>query len=132
MLRSMARRLPAIARTTGAVLLTLLIVFAAFRVTAPFLISSALVRSGIEDALSKWTGYRAEIEGTPTLDFWPTPRITLNQVTIRQPNAAGKVLGHVTVSRRIFRCSTRCAAKRISTSFISCVPCSICAGTRPG
>ncbi len=95
MLRSMARRLPAIARTTGAVLLTLLIVFAAFRVTAPFLISSALVRSGIEDALSKWTGYRAEIEGTPTLDFWPTPRITLNQVTIRQPNAAGKVLGHV-------------------------------------
>jgi len=95
MLRSMMRRLPAIARTTGVVLVTLLIVFAAFRVTAPFLISSALVRSGIEDALSKWTGYRAEIEGRPTLDFWPVPRITLNQVTIRQPNAAGKVLGHV-------------------------------------
>jgi AsmA protein len=94
-LRSLARRLPTIARTTGAVLLTILIIFAAFRVTAPFLISSGLVRSGIEDALSKWTGYRADIEGTPTLDFWPTPRVTLNEVTIRQPAAGGKILGHI-------------------------------------
>jgi AsmA protein len=91
----MGRWLPGVLRTSGAVLLTLLIVFAVFRATAPFLISSGLVRSGIEDALSKWTGYRAEIEGTPTVDFWPTPRITLNQVTIREPSTNGKVLGHV-------------------------------------
>jgi AsmA protein len=84
-----------VARTTGTVVLTLIIVFAVFRATAPFLISSGLVRSGIEDALSKWTGYKAEIEGAPTLDFWPTPRVTLNQVTIREPSADGKVLGHV-------------------------------------
>lgn len=93
--RSMGRWLPRVARTSGAVLLTIVIVFAVFRATAPFLISSGLVRSGIEDALSKWSGYKAEIEGTPALEFWPTPRITLNQVTIREPSSTGKILGHV-------------------------------------
>ena len=94
-MRSVGRWLPKLLRTSGAVLLTILVLFAVFRATAPFLISSGLVRSGIEDALSRWTGYRAEIEGTPTLDFWPTPRVTLNQVTIRERTGEGKVLGHV-------------------------------------
>ncbi|MFT4003625.1 MAG: AsmA family protein, partial [Rhizobium sp.] len=94
-LRSASRWLPGAARTTGIVLLTILIVFAVFRATAPFLISSGLVRSGIEKALSEWTGYRAQIEGDPTLEFWPTARVTLNQVTIREPTKNGKVLGHV-------------------------------------
>jgi AsmA protein len=94
-MRSAGRWLPALARTTGTVLLAIAIVFVVFRATAPFLISSGLVRAGIEDALSKWTGYRAEIEGTPTVDFWPTPRITLNQVTIRERTGDNKVLGHV-------------------------------------
>ncbi|WP_132521278.1 AsmA-like C-terminal region-containing protein [Rhizobium sp. BK376] len=94
-MRSVGRWLPAVARTTGTVVLTIVIVFAVFRATAPFLISSGLVRSGIEDVLSKWTGYKAEIEGAPTLDFWPTPRVTLNQVTIRERTTDGKVLGHV-------------------------------------
>ncbi|WFR95851.1 AsmA family protein [Rhizobium tumorigenes] len=94
-LRSMKRWLPAVARTTGIVVLTIIIVTVVFRATAPFLISSGLVRSGIEEALSRWTGYRAEIEGSPAIDFWPTPRVTLNQVTIRERAAGGKVLGHV-------------------------------------
>lgn len=94
-MRSASRWLPAVARTTGIILLTILIVFAVFRATAPFLISSGLVRSGIEKALSEWTGYRAQIEGDPTLEFWPTARVTLNGVTIREPSRNGKVLGHV-------------------------------------
>jgi AsmA protein len=94
-MRSASRWLPTVARTTGIILLTILIVFAVFRATAPFLISSGLVRSGIERVLSEWTGYRAQIEGDPTLEFWPTPRVTLNQVTIREPTRNGKVLGHV-------------------------------------
>lgn len=94
-MRTASRWLPAVARTSGIVLLTIVIVFAVFRATAPFLISSGLVRSGIEKALSDWTGYRAQIEGDPTLEFWPTPRVTLNQVSIREPTAHGKVLGHV-------------------------------------
>ena len=94
-MRSASRWLPTVARTSGIVLLTILIVFAVFRATAPFLISSGLVRSGIEKALSDWTGYRAQIEGDPTLEFWPTPRVTLNQVNIREPTKNGKVLGHI-------------------------------------
>ncbi|MDE1993971.1 MAG: AsmA family protein [Rhizobiaceae bacterium] len=94
-MRSASRWLPAVARTTGIVILTIVVIFAVFRATAPFLISSGLVRSGIEKALSDWTGYRAQIEGAPTLEFWPTPRVTLNQVTIREPTKNGKVLGHV-------------------------------------
>ncbi|KAA1185967.1 AsmA family protein [Rhizobium tropici] len=94
-MRSASRWLPAVVRTTGIILLTILIVFAVFRATAPFLISSGLVRSGIEKALSEWTGYRAQIDGDPTLEFWPTARVTLNGVTIREPTRNGKVLGHV-------------------------------------
>ncbi|HEY0122190.1 MAG TPA: AsmA family protein [Rhizobium sp.] len=94
-MRSASRWLPTVVRTSGIALLTILIVFAVFRATAPFLISSGLVRSGIEKALSDWTGYRAQIEGDPTLEFWPTPRVTLNQVSIREPTKNGKVLGHV-------------------------------------
>jgi AsmA protein len=94
-MRSASRWLPSVARITGIVVLTVVIVFAVFRATAPFLISSGLVRSGIEKALSDWTGYRAQIEGVPTLEFWPTPRVTLNQVIIREPSKDGKVLGHI-------------------------------------
>ncbi|MGO7624482.1 hypothetical protein ACC687_41975, partial [Rhizobium ruizarguesonis] len=46
--------------------------------------------------LSKWTGYHAEIKGSPVLEFWPTPRITLNHITIRQPRESGdKLLGSI-------------------------------------
>lgn len=94
-LHSTRRWLPSVARTVGITLLTLVIISVVFRATAPFLISIGIVRTGIEDALSRWTGYRAEIQGAPTIDFWPTPRVTLNQVTIRERKADGKVIGHV-------------------------------------
>ena len=77
-----SRWLPAFARFSTVLLLIALGLFVALRVAAPYLISTGFVRSGIEDALSKWTGYHAEIKGTPVLEFWPTPRITLNQVTM--------------------------------------------------
>lgn len=38
-------------------LLIALALFVALRVAAPYLISTGFVRSGIEDTLSKWTGY---------------------------------------------------------------------------
>src|SRR3954463_7521634 len=80
-----SRWLPAFARISTIVLLVGLAFFLSLRLAAPYLISTGFVRSGIEDALSKWTGYQAEIKGKPVLEFWPTPRITLNDVTIRQP-----------------------------------------------
>lgn len=91
-----SRWLPAFARVSTIVLLAGLAFFVALRIAAPYLISTGFVRSGIEDALSKWTGYHAEIKGTPVLEFWPTPRITLNDVTIRQPRQSGdKLLGRI-------------------------------------
>jgi AsmA protein len=91
-----SRWFPFLIRLSTIVLLVALGLFVALRVAAPHLISTGFVRSGIEDALSKWTGYHAEIKGTPVVDFWPTPRITLNQVTIRQPRESGdKLLGTI-------------------------------------
>ncbi len=91
-----SRWLPAFARVSTIVLLAGLAFFLALRIAAPYLISTGFVRSGIEDALSKWTGYHAEIKGNPVLEFWPTPRITLNDVTIRQPRESGdKLLGRI-------------------------------------
>lgn len=88
--------LPTFARLSTVFLLFALALFVALRVAAPYLISTGFVRSGIEDVLSKWTGYHAEIKGSPVLEFWPTPRITLNQVTIRQPRESGdKLLGSI-------------------------------------
>ncbi|WP_434712095.1 AsmA family protein [Rhizobium sp. YTUHZ045] len=91
-----SRWLPAFARMSTLLLLVALALFVALRVAAPYLITTGFVRSGIEDALSKWTGYHAEIKGNPVLEFWPTPRITLNQVTIRQPRESGdRLLGSI-------------------------------------
>ncbi|GAA3060912.1 AsmA family protein [Rhizobium viscosum] len=91
-----SRWLPAFARVSTIILLIGLAFFLALRIAAPYLISTGFVRSGIEDALSKWTGYHAEIKGNPVLEFWPTPRITLNDVTIRQPRGSGdKLLGRI-------------------------------------
>lgn len=91
-----SRWLPAFARISTIVLLIGLAFFLSLRLAAPYLISTGFVRSGMEDALSKWTGYHAEIKGNPVLEFWPTPRITLNDVTIRQPRGSGdKLLGRI-------------------------------------
>ncbi|MBX5046752.1 AsmA family protein [Rhizobium lentis] len=93
---SVSRWLPAFARVSTVLLLIALGLFVALRVAAPYLITTGFVRSGIEDVLSKWTGYHAEIKGSPVLEFWPTPRITINQITIRQPRESGdKLLGSI-------------------------------------
>lgn len=61
--------------------------FVLARVAAPFVISTGLVRNGIERAISQWTGHRAVIDGAPQVVFWPNPRITLDDVTIEDPTA---------------------------------------------
>lgn len=92
----LSRWLPGVARIATSLVLIAALIFVALRVAAPYLVSTGLVRTGIENQLSKWTGYHAEIKGTPVLEFWPTPRITLNQITIRQPKGRGdKLLGTI-------------------------------------
>ncbi|MDE1159665.1 MAG: AsmA family protein [Neorhizobium sp.] len=67
-----------------------------FRIVAPFLISSSLVRDRMERAVEAWTGHDVTIGGTPDIRFWPEPRITLPDVTIRETDDANsRLLGSV-------------------------------------
>ncbi len=58
------------------------------RIVAPFVISTGLVRDGIEDAILRWTGYRVVVEEPPGLRFWPNPRIALENVRIEDPGVS--------------------------------------------
>jgi len=53
-----------------------------FKVALPLFVSTASVKTNMEDALSSWTGGRASISGDPTISFWPHPQLTLHDVTI--------------------------------------------------
>ncbi|KQV32221.1 cell envelope biogenesis protein AsmA [Rhizobium sp. Root1203] len=94
-IRPVSRWLPGIARLATISLIVVLTTFVALRVAGPYLISTGLVRSGIEDALSKWIGYDAEIAGRPVVEFWPTPRITLSGISVRQKSRDKKLLGTI-------------------------------------
>ncbi|OWV84907.1 cell envelope biogenesis protein AsmA [Rhizobium sp. R72] len=94
-IRPVSRWLPGFARLATIILLVFLSIFVALRVAGPYLISTGLVRSGIEDALSKWAGYRAEIAGKPVIEFWPTPRITLNKISVHQQGDGNRLLGTI-------------------------------------
>lgn len=74
-----------------------LILFLLFEIVAPYLISSTVVRQSMEGAVGRWTGHEVRIEGTTEIRFWPKPRITIADVTIRKSIAGGgeRVLGHV-------------------------------------
>ncbi|MCJ9670214.1 MULTISPECIES: AsmA-like C-terminal region-containing protein [unclassified Neorhizobium] len=70
--------------------------FSLFQLIAPFLISSTVVRESMERAVAEWTGHDVTIEGTPDIRFWPEPRITLREITIRKQAEGGeRVLGRV-------------------------------------
>ncbi|WP_160011672.1 AsmA-like C-terminal region-containing protein [Rhizobium sp. 18055] len=94
-IRPVSRWLPSVARVATISLLVGLAVFVSLRVAGPYVISTGLVRSGIEDSLSRWTGYNAEITGRPVIEFWPTPRITINKIAVRQKSSDNKLLGTI-------------------------------------
>lgn len=94
-IRPVSRWLPGVAKIATISLLIALAVFVSLRVAGPYVISTGLVRSGIEDSLSRWTGYNAEISGRPVIEFWPTPRITINKIAVRQKDENNKLLGTI-------------------------------------
>lgn len=57
-----------------------LIAVALVKIVLPFFVSVSLVKENMETALSRWTGARATIEGTPGISFWPGPALTLSDV----------------------------------------------------
>lgn len=64
------------------ILVALLVLFVAAKGLLPLLVSTAAVRTSMEEALSSWTGAPATIEGEPDIGFWPSPTITLHGVRI--------------------------------------------------
>ncbi|MGF9562802.1 AsmA-like C-terminal region-containing protein [Neorhizobium sp. JUb45] len=66
------------------------------QVAAPYLISTSLVRNGMEEAVEQWFGHEATIEGAPELHFWPHPHIILKDVSIRETeDPASRLIAHV-------------------------------------
>ncbi len=53
-----------------------------FKIALPLFVSTASVKTNMENALSFWTGGRASISGDPTISFWPHPQLTLHDVEI--------------------------------------------------
>lgn len=85
-----------LARKTGLVALLAGATYLALVAVAPYLISSTVVRSSMEQAVSTWTGHDATIEGTPQIAFWPEPRITLADVTIsKMVDGQRRIMGRV-------------------------------------
>ena len=62
-----------------AVLIVVLAVFASL----PLAVSSGVVRDRLERDISAWAGHTVSLGDAPSLDFWPTPTIKLDNVEIR-------------------------------------------------
>lgn len=66
------------------------------RLAAPHLVSSALVRSALASAVSRWTGHDVTIDGVSELTFWPAPQVTLTGITVsRDDGTSRQVLGEI-------------------------------------
>ena len=67
------------------VLVTILVVFASL----PLAVSSGVVRDRLERDISTWAGHPVSLGDAPSLEFWPTPTIQLDNVQIRPSTFAG-------------------------------------------
>jgi AsmA protein len=79
-------------------LAVLVVLVIAFRVIAPFMISTHVVRQSMEASVSQWTGHNATIGKVSTIRFWPHPEVTLTDVTIHRDTGKGeKTLARIPV-----------------------------------
>lgn len=91
-------------RPFGAGILLLVGLVLAVQALAPVLISSSIVRDGIERALSDWTGHDVRIEGPPKLSFWPEPEIEVSRIVVTKQTPSGiRVLARVSRMTADFR-----------------------------
>jgi AsmA protein len=63
-----------------------------FKIALPLFVSTASVRTNMENVLSSWTGARASIAGDPQISFWPHPVLTLRNITFEGGDAAAPEL----------------------------------------
>ncbi|MDQ0419745.1 AsmA protein [Peteryoungia aggregata LMG 23059] len=74
----------------------ILVLFFALRLTAPYLISSSVVRSAIAASIAEWTGHDVSIDDVPEVRFWPEPEVTLTGVTVsRTIGGERQILGEI-------------------------------------
>ncbi len=81
----------------GLLLLALVItVSVTLRLSAPYLVSSSVVRSAIASSIAAWVGHEVSIDDVADIRFWPQPEITLTGIKISR-NTAGQpeILGEI-------------------------------------
>ncbi|MCV9998685.1 AsmA family protein [Pararhizobium sp. YC-54] len=81
-----------LSRTVAWLLVGAVVLTALFKFALPLFVSTASVRTNMEDVLSSWTGARANIAGDPQISFWPHPVLTLRSVTFEGGDAAAPEL----------------------------------------
>ncbi|MEQ8828101.1 MAG: hypothetical protein RIC82_10015, partial [Parvibaculum sp.] len=82
------RHWPARRFVIGAVALLLVLVLAVV-VTVPLAVSSGVVRDRLERDIGAWAGHSVSLGDAPSLDFWPTPTIQLDNVVINPATFSG-------------------------------------------
>jgi len=66
------------------------------RIAAPYLVSTAIVRSAFASAMARWTGHDVIISSIPAVSFWPTPEVTLMGVSVTRQDGEERVaLGQI-------------------------------------
>ncbi|WP_426123686.1 AsmA family protein [Pararhizobium sp. PWRC1-1] len=81
-----------LSRTVAWLLVGAVVLTALFKIALPLFVSTANVKTNMEDVLSSWTGARANIAGDPQISFWPHPVLTLRNVTFEGGDAAAPEL----------------------------------------
>ncbi|KQV34026.1 hypothetical protein ASE23_03320 [Rhizobium sp. Root73] len=81
-----------LSRTIAWLLVGAVILTALFKIALPLFVSTASVKTNMENVLSSWTGARANIVGDPQISFWPHPVLTLRNVTFEGGDAAAPEL----------------------------------------
>jgi AsmA protein len=72
----------------GGVIASLFVVLV-IAASLPFAVSSGLVRDRLERDIGAWAGHTVSLGDAPSLDFWPTPTITLDKVVIHPSTFSG-------------------------------------------
>lgn len=69
--------------------IAVLVAIVAIGASLPLAVSSGLVRDRLERDISAWVGHTVSLGDAPSLEFWPTPTIKLDNVEIRPSTFAG-------------------------------------------
>lgn len=68
----------------------------ALRLSAPYLVSSSVVRSAIASSIAEWTGHDVSIDDVSEVRFWPRPTVRLNGIVVsRERGGKREIIGEI-------------------------------------